>query len=260
MKLTIDFEKRELVAGDKTLPLYSREGFELVSDAWLKLGWNQKYVYTFSWFGRPVIQLPEDMVRIQEVIWSLQPTAIVETGVAHGGSLIFYASLLKGMGLDDSKVVGIDIEIRKHNRKAIEEHPLFPYITLIEGSSVAEDIVAKVRATVAASERTLVLLDSNHSADHVYAELLAYAPLVTPGSYIVATDGIMDLVQDVPRAGENWGEDNPITAVKRFLQTEAGQDFTLEQPPWPFNESELRANVTHWPSAYLRRRSPGSSK
>src|SRR5882672_10986567 len=145
MKLTIDTEAKSLRlendGQERDIPLYSDEAFEVISDQWLKVGWNQKYPYTFSWMGRPIIQLPEDVIRIQEVIYRVKPDVIVETGVAHGGSLILYASLCKAMGR--GRVVGVDIEIRAHNRAAIEAHELAGYITLIEGSSVAPETVGK---------------------------------------------------------------------------------------------------------------------
>src|SRR5207253_434917 len=139
--------------------------FEILSEQWLKVGWNEKYPYTFSWMGRPIIQLPEDMIRVQEVIYRIRPAVIIETGIAHGGSLIYYASLCKAM--EKGRVIGIDIEIRPHNRAAIEGHELFPLITLIEGSSVAPDIVQQARSLVADGESVLVLLDSNHTKQHV---------------------------------------------------------------------------------------------
>ncbi len=232
------------------MPLYSDEAFALIADQWLRVGWNQKYQYTFSWFGRPVIQLPEDMVRTQEVIWRVQPDVIIETGVAHGGSLVFYASLCRAIGR--GRVVGIDIEIRPHNRSAIEAHPLASLISLIEGSSIDPAIVAQAGAHVRPGETVLVLLDSNHSFAHVAAELEAYCPLVTPGSYIVATDGVMENLADVPRGAPGWKTDNPSEAARRFAASHP--EFVLEQPAWPFNESGLHDNLTHWPEAWLRRR------
>jgi len=234
---------------ESRVPLYSKDGFELLSRLWLKVGWNQKYTYTFSWLGRPVIQLPDDMIRIQEVIHASRPDVILETGIAHGGSLIYYASLCAAMG--HGRVVGIDIEIRPHNRQAIEAHPLKPLITLIEGGSTDAAIVERVRAEVGDAKSVLVLLDSNHSRAHVRAELEVYAPFVTVGSYIVATDGVMLEVADAPRGRPEWTTDNPVSAVQDFLPSHP--EFTLEQPAWPFNESDLDRNVTHWPSAYLRR-------
>jgi cephalosporin hydroxylase len=235
--------------GDRRYPLYSRDAFELISKLWLKVGWNEKYPYTFSWLGRPIIQLPEDVMRIQEVIYRVKPDVIMETGVAHGGSLILYASLCKAMGR--GRVVGIDIEIRKRNREAIEAHELSSGVSLIEGSSVAPEVVAQASGLVKPGERVLVILDSNHSYAHVAAELEAYAPLVTPGSYIVATDGSMESLSDVPRGHPDWVTDNPAAAARDFAARHP--EFVLEQPAWPFNESALRENITHWPSAWLRR-------
>jgi len=253
VKLTIDTCTRQLVqeADEQTrsLDLYSKEAFELLSQAWLKVGWDQKYIYTFTWMGRPVIQLPEDMIRTQEVIYRVKPDVIVETGVAHGGSLIYYASLCKAM--DTGRVIGVDIEIRPHNRAAIEAHELSPWITLVEGSSTAGDTVRQVHRLVKPVETVLVILDSNHTKQHVLDELEAYHDLVSPGSYIVATDGIARYVDDVPRGRSDWRWDNPAEAAIEFAQTH--REFALEQPAWPFNESALTENVTHWPSAWLRR-------
>jgi cephalosporin hydroxylase len=162
---------------------------------------------------------------------------------------MFYATLCKAM--ERGRVIGIDVEIRPHNRRAIEQHPLSPAITLIEGSSTDPDVVERVRQQIAPGDVVLALLDSNHSREHVRAELEAYAPLVSVGSYIVATDGVMQEVADTPRGRPAWATDNPICAVHDFLR--AHPEFALEQPRWPFNESELDQNVTHWPQAYLRR-------
>jgi cephalosporin hydroxylase len=232
-------------------PLGSAAGFALVSKAWLRAGWDAKYVYSFTWLGRPVIQLPEDMLRIQEVIHANRPTLIIETGVAHGGSLIFYASLFKAMGIA-GRVVGIDIEIRPHNRTAIESHELFPYITLVEGSSVAPDIVDQVRGLIGAQDRVMVILDSNHNKQHVRAELDAYGPMVSRGSYIVATDGIMHWLGKAPRAQPDWGWNNPREAAAEFLKTHS--DFELAVPAPRFNEGNVVEPVTYWPDAWLRRR------
>jgi cephalosporin hydroxylase len=151
------------------------------------------------------------------------------------------------------RVIGIDIEIRKHNRQAIEAHELSSYITLIEGSSVAPEVVERVTRRIKSGESALVILDSNHSKAHVAAELEAYAHLVTPGSYIVATDGSMEFLDDVPRGAAHWKTDNPSAAAREF--SDRHPEFSLEQPEWPFNESALRENITHWPSAWLRRNS-----
>lgn len=254
MKISIDTKKNQLSYEKDGQPneieLYSKEGFEMISDIWLKVGWNEKYPYSFSWMGRPVIQNPEDIVRSQEIIYQVKPTVIIETGVAHGGSLILYASLFKGMGID-GRVIGVDIEIRKHNRDAIEAHELFPLITLIEGSSTAPEIVDQVASLLKPDDRVLVILDSNHTKAHVADELEAYFKFVSPGSYIVATDGSMEMLHDVPRGTPEWIHDNPSEAAREFAAKHP--EFTLAQPEWPFNESKLDKNITHWPDAWLQR-------
>ena len=253
MKWTVDTDAGLISRDDDgetvTAPLYSTAGFEEISKLWLKIGWNEKYVYTFTWLGRPIIQLPDDMIRIQEVFHHLEPDVIVECGVAHGGSLVYYASLCKLAGR--GRVIGIDIEIRPDNRAAIEAHPLAELITLIEGSSIAPETVAAAAAQIRPDDKVLVVLDSNHSREHVRAELEAYAPLVSVGSYVVVFDGVMRLVADTPRGSSAWASDNPITAVDEFVGDHA--EFVVEQPRWPFNESELRSNVTYSPRGYLRR-------
>ena len=254
MRLIIDTDAQtvteETAAGPREYPLDSPDAFRLISEHWVTVGWTQKYTYGFTWLGRPIIQLPEDMIRVQEVIHRVKPDVIVETGVAHGGSLIYYASLCKALGR--GRVIGIDIEIRPHNRQGIESHPLASYITLIEGSSTDPGIVAQVRSLVKPDEAVLVLLDSNHTKAHVADELAAYHPLVTPGSYLVATDGIMKDLSDVPRGQPEWTWDHPTAAAIEFAA--AHPEFELAQPPWTFNESGLSQNITHWPGAWLRRR------
>lgn len=250
MKLIIDTERRIIEKNGEIIDLYSDKAFEIVSEEWLKLGWNQKYIYTFSWMGRPIIQLPEDMLRIQEVIYNVKPDIIIETGIAHGGSLIYYASLLKAMG-KKSRVIGMDIEIRPHNRKAIEEHELYEYITMIEGSSTEIDVVEQVKSKIKEDEKVLIILDSCHTKEHVLDELKLYSQLVSKDSYIVATDGSMKILCNTPRSGENWEFDNPVEAVKEFLRE--NYDFVLETPNWTFNESSLNKNITHWPSAWLKK-------
>lgn len=253
MKLTVDTDNNKLILDEqgtvRELELYTDQAFELLSREWVRLGWNQKYPYTFSWMGRPVIQLPEDMIRIQEAIYRVKPDVIVETGIAHGGSLIYYASLFKAMG--KGRVIGVDIEIRPHNRKAIEEHELFSYLTLIEGSSIAEEVVAQVKGLIKPGETVLVILDSNHSYAHVSQELRLYSELVSLDSYIVSTDGVMRDLTDVPRGNPQWLEDNPSQAALDFAGSHP--DFIIEQPAWPFNESSLSQNITHWPNAWLKR-------
>jgi len=190
------------------------------------------------------------MIRAQEVLYRVRPDVLVETGIAHGGSLIFYASLFKAMG--HGRVIGVDIEIRPHNRRAIEAHELYSLITLIEGNSIDEEVVKQVRSFIRRNEKVMVILDSNHSKSHVLAELEAYHHLISAESYIVATDGSMRDLYDVPRGKLEWKLDNPCAAVEEFMKSHP--DFVIEQPKWPFNESELGQNITHWPAAWLRRR------
>lgn len=251
--ITIDLENATVAQqiGDAmvTYPLATPEAFELISHVWLRAGWEVKHVYSFTWFGRPVIQLPEDLVRVQELVYRVKPDVIVETGVAHGGSLVFYASLCKAMG--HGRVIGVDVEIRPHNRQAIEAHELFEYITLIEGSSIDAGIVAQVHALIAPGERAMVILDSNHSRAHVLAELRAYADLVPIGSYLIACDGIMPMLAGAPRTKPDWAWNNPRAAAGEFLQE--NRDFARVEPAFLFNEGTVRQRVTYWQQGILQR-------
>ncbi len=254
MKITIDDTHRvlyvETEAGTVTYNLDDPEAFALLSKLWMRSAWETKYLYTFTWLGRPIIQLPDDMFRVQEVLYRLRPDVVIETGVAHGGSLVFYASIFELLG--SGRVIGIDIEIRPHNREAIEQHELAHRITLVEGDSVAEKTIEQVRKLIGKGERVLVFLDSNHSKDHVRKELEAYAPLVSRGSYIVATDGIMKDLVGSPRAGVDWSWNNPFAAAREFLLDHP--EFAEEEPARVFDESQgAVVNVTQWPAAWLRR-------
>jgi cephalosporin hydroxylase len=225
---------------------YTKEGFEELTNQWLKAGWQLKIPYTYSWLGFPILQIPDDMVRMQEVIFELRPDLIIETGVAHGGSAVFYASLcaLAGHG----RVIGIEKGLRC--REAVQACRVGPLITLIEGDSVSRETVAAVHA-MAEGARVLFILDSNHSKAHVAAELEAYHGLIQPGMYIVATDGNMQELADVPRGRDEWRWNNPQQAALEFVR--GHPEFEISQPKWPFNESELDSNVTYWPNAWLRR-------
>lgn len=247
--LVIDFDNGEARIQGVTYPIGSPEAFAAISRAWLRSGWETKYVYSFTWLGRPIIQLPEDMIRLQEVIYSLRPDVIIETGVAHGGSLIFYAGLCRLMG--NGRVIGIDIEIRPHNRAAIEAHELSALVSLIEGSSIGPATIECVKSQVNPNERAIVLLDSCHTKTHVLAELNAYAPLVSVGSYVVAMDGIMEDVAGAPRAEPDWTWNNPRQAALEFVSK--NPDFRIEEPRFVFNEGNITQRVTHWPSAFIRR-------
>lgn len=253
-RMTIDMEKAvlEVRRGDDVhiLPFATAEAFDALSRAWLRVGWDTKHVYSFTWMGRPVIQLPEDLIRIQEVVYRVRPDVIIETGIAHGGGLVYYASLCKAMG--KGRVIGIDVEIRPHNRAAIEGHELFEYITMIEGSSVDPAVVAEVTSLVGPGETVLVTLDSNHTKAHVLAELQAYAPLVTVGSYIVAADGVMADLVGAPRTEPDWIWNNPKAAAAEFARS--SDDFVLEPPTPQFNEGVTTGTtVSYWPGGWLRR-------
>jgi cephalosporin hydroxylase len=233
----------------KVVSIGSPEGFKLLSQLWLRSGWDTKYVYSFTWLGRPVIQLPEDLIRIQEVIYRVQPDVIIETGVAHGGSLVFYATLCKAM--EKGRVIGVDIEIRPHNRQAIESHPLFPFITLIEGNSIDPLVVDEVKTLVQPGESVLVMLDSCHTKAHVLAELEAYAPLVNVGSYIVAADGIMEQLVGAPRTQPDWSWNNPRQAALEFVSRHP--EFVIDELAFPFNEGSVVERVTYWPNGFIKR-------
>ena len=212
---------------------------------WILATSRHRYTYNFRWLGLPVIQFPQDMFALQELTWKVRPEAIVETGVARGGSLVFHASVLQMIG-GDGLVVGVDIDIRPHNREAIEAHPLAPRIRLVQGSSTDATTLEQVRAHLGARTRVLVVLDSNHTHEHVARELRAYAPLVAPGSYLVVMDTIVD---DMPKSffpDRPWGPgDNPKTAVREFLKEHP--EFELDR------DIEAKLLLTVAPDGFLRR-------
>jgi cephalosporin hydroxylase len=199
------------MAADQTLQ-------ELAHDLFLR-SCEHRYSYNFTWMGRPIIQYPQDMVAMQEIIWAVRPDLIVETGIAHGGSLVFYASMLELLG-DDGLVLGIDIDIRPHNRQAIESHPMAPRIRMIQGSSVDPAVAEQVGRIARGRQRVLVTLDSNHTHEHVLRELQLYSPLVTEGSYLVVFDTVVEHMPKSMFPDRPWGPgDNPKTAVHEFLRT-----------------------------------------
>lgn len=201
---------------------------------WIRRTNEKKYTYHFEWLGRPIIQYPQDIVAMQELIWRIKPDLIIETGIAHGGSLIFSASMLAqldmcdaieaGTTMDPEKssrlVLGLDIDIRAHNRAAIEAHPMASRIKMLQGSSVAPEIVSEVKKIASGYKRILVCLDSNHTHEHVLAELEAFAPLVTTGSYCVVFDTLIEDMPDDSFSDRPWGRGNsPKTAVWEYLKT-----------------------------------------
>lgn len=257
MNLYIDESAGRIIVNDKSeVPLYSPAGFKLISELYVKVGWDQKYLYSFSWLGRPIIQIPDDAFRIQECIYQTKPDVIIETGIAHGGSLVFSASLCKAMGR--GKVIGVDIDIRSHNRSAIENHELFPLITLVEGSSIEPKIIDQVKANIPTDSKVMVILDSCHDYVHVLEELRMYGPLVSVDSFIVATDGSQEYLNATPRAQReyphcaDWQKNNPKRAAEDFVRE--NQNFKITTLEAPFNEGMIEGEiVTHWPSGYIRR-------
>jgi cephalosporin hydroxylase len=203
------------------------------------------YSYNFSWMGRPIIQYPQDMIAMQEIIWNVKPDLIIETGIAHGGSLIYYASLLELIG--NGQVLGIDIDIREHNRREIEKHPMIKRIKMIQGSSIDETTVAEVRKHAEGKKRVIVCLDSNHTHDHVLSELEFYAPFVSLGSYIVVFDTIVEYLPEGYFSQKRpWGiGNNPKTSVDAFL--EKNQNFEIDRSI----DNKLLISVA--PGGYLKR-------
>lgn len=228
--------------GDRELDIYTPEGFKVLSNLYTRSGWQQKISYEPTWLGIPIIQTPEDIVMMQELIWKVRPDVIVECGVAHGGAVVLYASILDLIG--KGHVVGVDVEIRKYNRLALQSHPLSRRFTLIEGSSVEQTTVDQVRQSIRPDDKVLVALDSNHTAAHVAAELALYAPLVSTDSYLVVFDGVMQVLTDAPGGSPAWDKDNPWQAVQNFL----GENDEFEIDPY-YN----RLKVTHCPGGFLRR-------
>lgn len=204
------------------------------------------YTYNFSWLGVPIIQFPQDMIALQEVIWQVKPDLIIEMGIAHGGSLIFSASILELLG-GEGEVLGVDIDIRDHNRTEIEKHPMFKRITMIEGSSIDNAIINQVREFAKGKEKVLVILDSNHTHEHVLGELNGYADLVSVGSYCIVYDTVIeDMPSDYEWKGRDWGKgNNPKTAVWKFL--EENKDFEIDK------SIQDKLLITVAPDGYLKR-------
>ncbi|MFC5448768.1 cephalosporin hydroxylase family protein [Paenibacillus aestuarii] len=216
---------------------------QLLSNKWIEKISPHKYSYNFTWMGRPIIQLPQDIIALQEIIWSIRPDLIIETGVAHGGSIIFHASMLELIG-EDGEVVGIDIDIRKHNRVEIENHPMFKRITLIEGSSTDQEVFAQVKEISKNKKKVMVILDSNHTHQHVLDELNLFSPLVTKGSYMIVLDTVIEDMPEDSFPNRPWGiGDNPKTAVWEFVKT--NDRFVIEKE---FNHKLM---ITVAPDGYL---------
>jgi len=253
VKIIIDTAARSLttVDGDSesTVDLYSKGAFETISRQWVRVGWNQRYYHNFAWFGLPVLQLPEDLIRLQEVVYRVRPDVIVETGVFRGGSLLFHATLCQALG--KGRVIGIDVQLDASVRENIAKHELGMRISLVEGDSGSPQVLERVAGMIRPGESVLVILDSSHTRAHVARELESYARLVTPGSYIVVADGIMRDLADVPGGKPEWTTDNPLSAASDFAARHP--EFREHKPVWPVHDGELSENVTYWPSGWLER-------
>jgi len=239
-----EFEKQQNIAA-----LGRDEGLKKFSRTWQHEVAKYNYVYNFSWLGRPIIQLPQDVFIMQELIWSIQPDLIIETGIAHGGSLIFSASMLELNavcgGSADAQVLGIDIDIRAHNRAAIEAHPMSKRISMIQGSSIAPEIIQEVHRRAAGKQKIMVCLDSNHTHEHVLAELRAYAPLTSLGSYCVVFDTAIEEGPPELFADRPWGKgNNPKTAIWEYL--ESTDRFEIDKA------ISNKISITVAPDGYLR--------
>lgn len=220
------------------------EAARTTSARWLRQTHDLRYDYNFTWFGRPILQLPQDIMALQELVFRIQPDLVIETGIAHGGSLVFFASLLHLLG-GDGLVLGIDREIRAHNRQQIEAHPMASRIAMYEGSSVDPATLAAVRRFAAGRQRVMVVLDSNHTEAHVLQELQLYAPLVSSGSYLVVCDTIVEDLGADAFPDRPWGPGNsPKSAVAKFLQQTA--DFEVDA------RIEQKLLLTNSPGGYLR--------
>jgi cephalosporin hydroxylase len=211
---------------------------------------DTQYTYNFSWLGRPIIQYPQDIVAMQELIWKVKPDLIIETGIAHGGSLIFTASmltLLETCGeIKNGRVLGIDIDIREHNKKAIQDHPMSKKITMFEGSSISDEMIKKVNDFAKKGKRIMVILDSNHTHDHVLAELEAYANLVSKDSYCIIFDTVIEDMPDNSFPNRPWGKgNNPKTAVWKYLKTHS--EFEIDE------SVQNKQLITVAPDGYLKR-------
>lgn len=228
--------------------------FAELSKEWFEQSIKAEYSYNFEWLGRPLIQYPTDLVGMQEVFFKTKPDLVVETGIAHGGSLIFSASMMALMDICDGvsemesarHVIGVDIDIKPHNRRAIEEHPLFSRITLLEGSSVDQSLFSELSDIAKNYKRIMVILDSNHTHDHVLEELRMYSELVSVGNYCIVMDTVIETSPIAALADRPWTVgNNPMTAVKQFLAE--GSNFAVDK------EIEYKLSVTVAPNGWLRR-------
>ncbi|MBI4180073.1 class I SAM-dependent methyltransferase [bacterium] len=227
----------------RKMDIYSREGCEILARLWTRSGWQNRFSYNIKWLGMPVIQLPEDLLVLQELIHAVRPDWIIETGTAHGGSAVFYASILELLGR--GQVLSVDVAIRGYNRRAIESHRLGRRIRLIESSSVLPSTIKVVQRHLRRNDRVMVMLDSNHTRAHVLRELGLYSKLVTPGSYLVVFDGVMEWVADAPQGKPAWRKDNPTAAIRAFLK---------RHPNFEVDTHYDRLGVTYCPGGFLKKK------
>jgi cephalosporin hydroxylase len=254
-QLDVDLDRRTFDMssdrGTEQFAFDSPQGAALAAHFWKQVGWDTKHVYSFTWHGRPVIQVPDDLVRMQEAFFEVAPDLVIEVGVAHGGSAVFFAGLCAAQGFGE--VVAVELELRQHNREALDAHPLRRYITFVEGNSIGEEVVDQVRRLAEGKQRVLVFLDGNHTKAHVAAELELYSPLVTDGSWLIVADGIMNELEGAPRSKPTWQDDNPVPAIHEFLAQHP--EFEHVGPPRPFDESSFAPTATYFIDGWLKRRS-----
>jgi cephalosporin hydroxylase len=254
MKISINTDTSKVVLEDdghppKEMPLHSREAFKAVSKVWVTQQWSQLNWQTFSWLGFQLCQFPEDVLRLQEVLFRLRPDVIVETGINRGGSAAFFASICQLLGR--GRVYSVDISIPPDIRRGLEKAPFASLLHVIEGDSADPAVVESIRSSIRPGEKVFVFLDSDHSKGHVLRELEAYADLVSQDSYIVATDGVMESLTGTPYAEADWKDNNPAEAAREFVRRRS--DFVICRPPCMYGDEHYIDELTYWPDAWLRR-------
>lgn len=253
MKYLINTEEQTLIVesedGPVTEGLFTEAAFEKISQEWVRIGWSLGYYSAFTWMGQQILQLPQDLIRLQETIFVSRPDLIIETGVYKGGSLLYYATVCHALG--KGRIIGVDVSIPLEVRSAIQEHPLGGLISLIEGSSTSVDVLETIRTNLRSGENVMVVLDSAHTHDHVRRELELYSPLVTAGSFLVVADGVMQLLVDVPGGDAGWLADNPALAAREFLA--AHPEFVACSPAGLGSHGNLTASNTYFREGWLQR-------
>jgi cephalosporin hydroxylase len=246
---SVDTQQGVISVNGEEIPLYSEKGFEFLSECWLKVGWQLHYHYTFTWLGVPCLELPEDLIRLQEEIIVQKPDWIIECGIAMGGTSLFLASLcaLQKRG----RVLGVEKDFRPHNRKRVFQHPVSEYLEVIDGDSSQEATFEKVKGKIQEGQKVLVLLDSNHSYAHVAKELALYSQLVTKGSYLIVADTLKGDLHDVPRGKGGWKEDNPKKALLEFL--EQHPEFIQKTPKKLYDRGKMEYTPSHFKGGWLQK-------